>query len=206
VVVSHLTSDRAAEVLALLPAQLQGEVTLRLVHLDKTDPEILDEIERGMQSWIMQQPRSARTPGAGMETLRGILAAADERSKSTILRNLAQHDRRLANKLAGSPRRSITFAELEQFDDVALANVLRHAPGEIVLLALAGAGNEFVRRVLRLVPAEEAQRLRQQIGNLGPTRLSDVEQAQQELADVARQFEQATFDGLGERKHLSVAV
>jgi flagellar motor switch protein FliG len=206
VVVSHLTSDRGAEVLALLPAELQGEVTLRLVHLDKTDPEILDEIERGMQSWISQQPRSTRAPGAGLETLRGILAAADERSKSTILRNLAQHDRRLANKLAGSPRRSITFAELEQFDDVALANVLRHAPSEIVLLALAGAGNEFVRRVLALVPAEDAGQLRQRLGNLGPTRLSDVEQAQQELADVARQFEPAMLAGRDERKHLSIAV
>jgi flagellar motor switch protein FliG len=192
--------------LALLPAELQGEVTLRLVHLDKTDPEILDEIERGMQSWISQQPRSARAPGAGLETLRGILAAADARSKSTILRNLAQHDRRLANKLAGSTRRSITFAELEQFDDVALANVLREAPSEIVLLALAGAGNEFVRRVLALVPAEDSQRLRWQLGNLGPTRLSDVEQAQQELADVARRFDQVTPGSRDERKHLSIAV
>ncbi len=60
VVISHLTSDRGAEVLALLPAELQGEVTLRLAHLDKTPPEILDEIERGMQNWILQQARSTR--------------------------------------------------------------------------------------------------------------------------------------------------
>ncbi len=81
VVISHLTSDRAAEVLALLPAELQGEVTVRLVRLDKTDPEILDEIQRGMQTWIWQQSRSTRTPVAGLETLRGILAAADEGEK-----------------------------------------------------------------------------------------------------------------------------
>ncbi len=72
VVISHLSSDRAAEVLALLPAELQGDVALRLVHLDKTDPEILDEIERGMQSWISQQGRTPRAHGAGLETLRGV--------------------------------------------------------------------------------------------------------------------------------------
>src|SRR5262249_29673219 len=41
VVVSHLPSDRAAEVLAGLPAELQIEVARRLVDLDETDPEIL---------------------------------------------------------------------------------------------------------------------------------------------------------------------
>jgi flagellar motor switch protein FliG len=206
VVISQLTSERAAEVLALLPAQLQGEVTLRLVHLDKTDPEILDEIERGMQTWIWQQSRSTRAPVAGLETLRGILAAADVGAKNTILRNLAQRDRRLASKLSSAPRRNVTFADLEQFGDPALANVLRHAPSEIVLLALAGARQEFLERVIRLIPAEDAQLLRRGLDNLGPTRLSDVERAQQELADVARQFDPATLDGRDEKKHLSVAV
>ena len=181
VVVSHLAGDRAAELLSLLPPELQGEVVLRLAHLDKTDPEILEEIERGMQDWIAQQFRTSVGPAAGFETLRGILAAADERSKSTILRNLAQRDRRLAGKLSAPPERSLSFAELEQFDDAALANVLRHASNEIVRLALAGAGNEFVGRVLRLVPADEARLLRRGLENLGPTRLSDVERAQHEL-------------------------
>jgi flagellar motor switch protein FliG len=206
VVISQLTSDRAAEVLALLPAELQGEVTLRLVHLDQTDPEILEEIERGMQSWIWQQSRSTRSGVAGLETLRGILAAADEGAKNTILRNLAQRDRRLASKLNTSPRRQITFADLEQFADTALANVLRQAPAEIVLLALAGARRELVERVMRLLPAEDARLLRQGLDHFGPTRLSDVEQAQQELADLARQFAPSALEGRDEKKHLSVAV
>ena len=145
VVISHLASDRGAEVLALLPADLQGEVTLRLVHLDETPPEILDEIERGMQSWMSEQTRTRRAPGAGLETLRGILAAADGRSKSAILRNLAQHDRHLATRLADAPRPRLTFAEVEQMDDLTLAGVLRQTPREILLLALAGAAGEFVR-------------------------------------------------------------
>ena len=69
VVLSHLTSDRAAEVLALLPAQFQGEVTLRLVHLDDTHPEVLADIERGMQSWMLEQSQALRRRTAGLATL-----------------------------------------------------------------------------------------------------------------------------------------
>ncbi len=104
------------------------------------------------------------------------------------------------------PRREIKFADVEQFDDRALANVLRHAPSEIVLLALAGARHEFVQRVVRLIPAEDAHLLRRGLDNLGPTRLSDVERAQQELADVVRQCNPTALDGRDEKKHLSVAV
>ena len=72
VVLSHLTSERAADVLALLPPQFQGEVTLRLVHLDETHPDVLADIERGMQSWILEQSRALGGAQAGLSTLRGI--------------------------------------------------------------------------------------------------------------------------------------
>jgi flagellar motor switch protein FliG len=206
VVVSHLTSQRAAEVMTLLPGELQGEVALRLTQLDKTDPEILSEIERGMRGWLPEASGSQRVRSAGLETLRGILAAADDRAKHNILQNLAQRDRGLAGKLTAPAARRITFAELEQFDNVSLANVLRSAPGAIILLALAGAGNEFVHRVLGLVPADDARQLRRGLENLGPTRLSDVETAQHELAAIAGRLESAGRRSGLETKHLSIAV
>ena len=109
VVLSHLTSDRAADVLALLPAQFQGEVTLRLVHLDDTHPEVLADIERGMQSWMLEQSQALRRRTAGLATLRGILAASTDRAKQNILQSLAQRDQRLASKLAVAPRRHAHF-------------------------------------------------------------------------------------------------
>ncbi len=110
-VLSHLTSDRAAEVLALLPAQFQGEVTLRLVHLDDTHPEVLADIQRGMQSWMLEQSQALRRRTAGLATLRDILAASTDRAKQNILESLAQRDRRLARKLSVAPPRPLTFAD-----------------------------------------------------------------------------------------------
>ena len=54
-----------------------------------------------------------------------------------------------------------------------------------MLLALLGADETLVARVLELLPAEQAESLRQRMEHPGPTRLSDVEQAQHELAQLA---------------------
>ena len=207
VVVSHLPREQAAEVLSLLPATLQGDVMLRLAQLDETDPEILAEIERGIYSWFRQQLPTARPRAAGMETLRKILAAADERSKGTILRNLAHRDRNLAGRLSESPAaRRMTFADVEQLDERMLAAVLRQAGFEVLELALAGAGNEFFRRALSVLPVYEARRLQENLDRLGPTRLSDVEQAQQELAAIAERLQRAQPRGREDTGRLSVAV
>ncbi len=205
VVISHLASDRGAEILGLLPAELQGEVTLRLAQLDQTPPEIVDEIERGMQSWLTEQTRDRRTPGAGLETLRGILAAADGQAKSAILRNLAQHDRRLANRLAAAPPRSSRSST---------------SNGSTILPWPMQCGRRRARFCCWPWPEHRARSSAGSWvcataipprGSAGGWPISarcgsaTSSSAQQELADVARQCLSAGESG-EEKKHLSVAV
>jgi flagellar motor switch protein FliG len=206
VVVSHLPADRAAEILAGLPADLQVEVARRLVDLEETDPEILREVERGLESWLCEQVRSDRRRTAGLTALANILGAAEPNAKQNLLANLARRDRHLAGKLRGVSRASLTFAELEHLDRASLTVVLHHAQPELLVLALAGAGTEFADRVFALFPRAEATALDSALRNLGPTRLSDVEEAQQELVELARQLELRGEITPDIRGHLSVAV
>lgn len=206
VIVSHLPADRAAEILAGLPADLQIEVARRLVDLEATDPEILREVERGLESWLCEQVRGDQRRTAGLAALNNILGAASPRAKQHILANLARHDRQLAGKLKIPLQPALTFAELEHLDPASLTVVMHHAAGELLVLALAGAPLEFAERVLELFRPAEAQALRDALRNLGATRLSDVEEAQQELAELARQLELRGEIAPDVRRRLSVAV
>jgi flagellar motor switch protein FliG len=208
VVLSRLPAQRAAEILAGLPGELQIEVARRLVDLDEADPEILREVERGLESWLGQQERGDRRRIAGLAALNNILAAATPRAKEHILANLARHDRPLAALLKTPLVSEFSFAELEQLDAASLTVVLQHVPSELVVLALAGARVEFAQQVLGLLGPKEADELRAALRNLGPIRLSDVEDAQRELAESARQLElrgeiAPVLEG---RDRLSVAV
>jgi flagellar motor switch protein FliG len=208
VVISHLPAERAAEVLASLSGELQIEVARRLIDLDETDPEILREVEQGLEAWLGQQMRGDQRRTAGLAALNNILSAATPQTKQHILANLTRHDRQLAAQLNGPRTPTMTFAEVEQLDSVALSVVLRHASRELLVLALAGSGVGFAERVFELCEPAETAVLTEALRNLGPTRLSDVEQAQRELAELACHLEVRgeIILGIGGRGRLSLAV
>jgi flagellar motor switch protein FliG len=82
-------------------------------------------------------------------------------------------------------RRVRAFAELGQLRNKDLTTVLQRADPEVLVLALAGADASFVERAMGCLPASQARLLRRALKHLGPTRLSDVQEAQQSLADLA---------------------
>jgi flagellar motor switch protein FliG len=187
VVVSHLPNERAAEVLAGLPTQLQLEVARRLVDLEETDPEIVAEIERELESWLCEDVRSRRRKAAGITALANILGAASPQTKEYLLANLTEGDRTLAAKIlrpAPEPE-PLSFVELATLDRKSLQAVMRSADPELIVLALAGADHDFGEKVLSLLPRREAAAFERALRDLGPTRLTDVEDAQTALADLA---------------------
>jgi flagellar motor switch protein FliG len=62
-----------------------------------------------------------------------------------------------------------------------------------VLLALSGANRDLIDRIVRHLPSSAGRTLRRQIETFGPTRLRDIELAQQQLAELAGQM---CHDGL----------
>ncbi len=108
-------------------------------------------------------------------------------ARRQILSNLAVHDRGLAHKfshqLAG--QRRLTFADMCNFETDSLTRVIRAADGETIVLALVGAPPDLVDRILDQLPTEEARWLSKELDHLGPTRLADIDRAQESLADLA---------------------
>jgi flagellar motor switch protein FliG len=186
VVVSHLTADRAAQLIAALPGHVQAEVLHRLVDLDEAHPEVIREIERGLAARVLARAELVERRTAGLSAVNNILAAADGPASQTIRRNLVKHDVALAQSLAQTP---FLFSDLPVLDDASLWTLLSAADPDWVVLALAGAPPELAERVAGLLPPHEAADFRQTLDHLGPTRLSDVAEAQHRIAELARRLE-----------------
>lgn len=84
-----------------------------------------------------------------------------------------------------SPPPTMPFDELLQVDKRTLAAVVREVDANILVLALAGSRDELVRYICSQLPRRVARSLRRELRQLGPTRLSDVEAAQQAVSRVA---------------------
>jgi flagellar motor switch protein FliG len=184
-VLSQLPPERAGAVLTRLDPPLQVEVVRRLAELDRSDAETLRGVEQALLARLSRQFAIERKHAAGPESIAKILAACDGRAAASILDNLAEHDKPLAERLG---RRPIRFDDLARFDDAALEAVFRAAEPEVVLAALLGAPPQLVERVLGCMLPEEARLLHGKLDCPGPIRLSDVENARQQIAALAGQM------------------
>jgi flagellar motor switch protein FliG len=184
-VLSHLPAQQAGGVLAHFPPNLQVEIIRRLVDLDETDPDVLREVERALETRLSRQFATQRRRVAGLEAVAAILEASDDRTSGMLLENLAACDRPLAEKLG---LKTITFDDLESLDDEAIAAVIRAADPALTHTALIGASPPLVERVLRTLKPREAKRWRKQLDNPGPLRLSDVYDARRQIAAIAQRI------------------
>jgi flagellar motor switch protein FliG len=184
-VLSHLPSRQAGNVLVRLPPPLQVDVIHRLVDLEETDPEILHEVERALESRFSEQTLFERRRVAGLTAVTGILEATDRWVGMRILDNLASRDRRLAERLSPEP---VQFDDLVHADGATLSTILQAAEPQLAVLALVGAPVEMVERFLWRLPESEADLLRDRLKHLGPTRLSDVEEARRQIAELAQRM------------------
>lgn len=185
-VISHLPPRQAGNVLVRLGPSLQVEVVRCLVNLEETDPEILQEVEQALESRLSEQILMQRKRVAGLTAVAGIIEASDRGVGIQILDNIASQDRQLAQRLGGPQQ--IEFDDLFQLDDVGLATVLGTADPQLVILALTGAPPSSIERILAKLPEREATIVRHELDHLGPTRLSDVEEARRRLAQLAQRL------------------
>jgi flagellar motor switch protein FliG len=196
-VLSHLPPRQAGGVLARLRPEQQVEVIRRLVDLEETDPEILQEVEEALRARLSEQVCMQRRRVAGLQAISGILEASERRVAVQILDHLAAYDPPLAEKL--SPP-ALTFDDLVQMDNAALWAVFEAAAPELWMTALVGAPPALIERVLRRFAPAEADLARHRLDHPGPLRLSDVESARQQIAELAHRLAMAGRIALPEAK------
>jgi flagellar motor switch protein FliG len=184
-VLSHLPNGRAGGVLSHFPPHLQVEILRRLADLEETDPVVLREVERALETRLSKQFAMQRRRIAGLDAIVGILDACDNKTSGRILENLAACDRSLAEKLG---LQSITFDDLASLDGDLLVSVFKTVDPVLAQTALIGAVPALVERVLATLSPREAKRIRKQLNHPGPLRLSDVEDARQQIAGVAQRI------------------
>jgi flagellar motor switch protein FliG len=188
-VLAHLAPEGASSVLAQLPALVQADVIRRLMDSEEADPQVVREVENAVEGWLKKR-RPIRRRVAGEQTVSAILNSADGSARRQILNNLAVHNRSLAHRLTPPqpPPRRFTFAELCTGPIEALLAVVRAADHETRILALTGTSPDLTDELLDRMQPEEADRVVAALDNLAPLRLSDIDRAQERLAEIASQL------------------
>ncbi len=184
---TQLTAQHAAAVLAELSAELQAEVTLRLATMEKISPEILHQLEEVLETQFDTGQSRDLSVSGGVKTVADILNIIDTTTERRIMKILEAEDAQLANQIKNM---MFVFEDLVLLDDRSMQRVLKEVETKDLAVAMKAASEEVKFKIYSNVSERVAVMIREEIEFLGPMRLSDVEGAQQRIVEAVRRLEE----------------
>jgi flagellar motor switch protein FliG len=125
--------------------------------------------------------------------LGGVLAVADlvnnldKKTLSSVMSRLEDKDPILAEEIR---QHMFTFTDIVKIDDRGVQLIMREVPQDKLLLALKSAPDEVREKIFTAMSQRAAEMLKEDLGALGPQKVSDVEAAQRAIAAIMKRLQE----------------
>jgi flagellar motor switch protein FliG len=186
VILAHLEPEKKGEVLKRLPDALQSEVVLRMANLDHVAPELIAELDGVLKKELASMSTVEQAALGGVQPVAEMLNVMDKNTETSIMSRLEERDPLLAEEIR---KLMFVFDDISKIDDRGIQTLMKEVPNDKLLLALKTANDEIKNKIFKNISQRAAEMLREDLSNMGPSRLSDVEGAQQEIVNAARRLE-----------------
>jgi flagellar motor switch protein FliG len=187
-VLAHLDPPIAADVLQLLPLEVQPDVIHRVATLESVTAEALDELERVLVREVTRTSSTPATARGGAAEAAKIMNNTRSGTDQRIIRQLAKVDKKLAQTIEDE---MFIFENLIDVDEKNLGMLLRNVESEVLVVALKGADERLREKILGCMSSRAADSIRDEMEERGPMRLVEVLESQKEVLAIARRLADA---------------
>lgn len=184
-IVSYLDYGLAADVLGLLPPDLQPEVVRRIATLETVQPDAVRELERVMQQKFQANTTLRASQIGGVKAAAKIMNFTKTAMEQRIMKDIKKENKDLMQSIQDN---MFVFDNLVMSDDRSLQTLLRSIDTEILVLALKGADEVLREKLFGCMSTRAASNIKDEMEALGPVRLTDVQEAQKQIIAVARKM------------------
>lgn len=184
-VISYLDFGLGADVLMLLPDEIQSDVIGRIATLETVQPDALRELEDVMQRKFKANTTLRATQVGGVKAAARIMNFTKQDMEARIMKELAKGDKLL---MQGIQEAMFVFDNLLGSDDKSLQTLMRNVDTEDLVLALKGADEPLREKLFSCMSARAAANLADEMEALGPVRLTEVQEAQKRIINIARRL------------------
>jgi len=187
-IVSHLPFHKASEILGGLPGPKQIEVIKRVANMEQTNPEVIAEVERGLEARLSNMLTQSFEKIGGVDTVAEMLNLVDRTTEKGIMEGLEAEDPDLVEQIR---RLMFVFEDIMLVNDKGIQAVLKEVDNNELAMALKTASQDLKDKIFKNMSERAAQLIKEDMDFMGPVRVSDVESAQQRIVDVVRRLEDA---------------
>ena len=186
-VLSVLEPTQSAQILMEFNEEVQVEVMMRMAELDKVSPEILVDVDRVLQEELLSVEGMEGQRLGGVEAVAEILNNADRGLEASILEGIEEQRENLADEIR---RLMFVFEDLLSVDDRGIQAILKEVSTDDLKLALKLASDDLKAKIFGCMSSRAVEMLKEDMEIMGPTRVKDVEGAQQAIIKIAKRLEQ----------------
>ena len=182
VVLSKIKGDHGSRVLGALPESFAMEVIMRMLRMEAVQKEVLDDVERTLRNEFMTNlARTARRDSH--EMMADIFNNLDRNTENRFMTLLEERNRDSAERIKAL---MFTFEDLQKLDPGGVQTLLRAVDKDKLSIALKGSSEQIKELFFGNMSERAAKILKEDMGAIGPVRLKDVDEAQMEMVNMAK--------------------
>ena len=185
-ILSYLDSQQAGQILSELPQEMQADIAKRIAVMDRTSPEIINEVEQILERKLSTTVTQDYTQTGGIEAVVEVLNGVDRSTERTILDALEIQDPELAEEIK---KRMFVFEDIVTLDNRSIQRIIRECENEDLLLSLKVSSEEVKEIVFKNMSTRMVDTFKEEMEYMGPVRLRDVEEAQSRIVAIIRRLE-----------------
>ena len=187
VVLQKIKPEHAARVLGVLPEDFSMEVVMRMLRMEAVQKDILDKVEQTLRIEFMNNLATTSRRDSH-ETIAEIFNYLDRSTESRFLSSLEDRNRDSAERIRSL---MFTFEDLAKLDPGGVQTLLRNVEKDKLGLALKGASDTLRDLFFSNMSERASKILREDMEAMGPVRLRDVDEAQMEMVNKAKDLADA---------------
>ncbi|RTZ82500.1 MAG: flagellar motor switch protein FliG [SAR324 cluster bacterium] len=187
-ILSYLkNAEQSSAVLRDLPESLQADILYRMAVIESIPPGVISEMNEVLTE-EMKTAGSMATSVGGVEPVAEILNSVDKATETRILSSIEETNPELAEQIR---ELMFTFEDMALIDAKQMQLVMKDVDQADMVLALKTASDAVKELIFSSMSSRAAEMVREDLENLGPAKLSDVEASQQKIIKVVKKLEEA---------------
>ncbi|TPV95478.1 MAG: flagellar motor switch protein FliG [Myxococcales bacterium FL481] len=179
---AHVDVDKATSVLQYLPQDTQKDIVRRMAELEAIPKSTIEEAEKALRAELALVAEAKVAPIAGIKRAAELVSGLASEVSERLLEEIDEDNEDLCLAIK---RSMFTFEDLINVDNRDMQTLLREVSSEQLKLGLKTASPDLKDHVLGAMSRRAAEMLLDDIDSMGPVKLSQVEEAQGQVVEVA---------------------
>lgn len=186
-ILGNMAPESSSAVLQRMQDSLRTEIAIRIARLEKAPPEVLTRIVSALQTRLgsFSAQQQAQEVG-GVRVVADLLNRVQPLLAEEILTQMDTKDEHTATRIRDL---LFVFENLIDLDAVGMRELIKRVDRKVLTVALKGTSEELQEYICSTMSKRGAEMLREDMDVLGPVKIRDVEAAQKQILEVAKEME-----------------